>query len=59
VWSASGATTRVAPSMPDASTIVRRMSLRGEGNQMPPIATEETDPTGIATVRAWIASLPP
>src|SRR5262249_17476654 len=28
-------------------------------DQMPPLATEDPDTTGIATVNAWIATLPP
>jgi hypothetical protein len=35
------------------------MSARGNKDQMPPLATELTDSTGISEVRAWIASLPP
>jgi hypothetical protein len=56
-WRGGAITQRVAPGDPDASAIVARMSLRGN-DQMPPLATEETDPTGISKVRAWIASLP-
>jgi hypothetical protein len=47
---------RVAPGDPAASGIVYRMSARGSMTQMPPLATEHTDPDGIAAVRAWIAA---
>lgn len=40
------------------SAAIQRMGMRTAGNQMPPLATEITDPTGIATVSAWINSLP-
>jgi hypothetical protein len=48
---------RVAPSHEALSGIVGRMSRRGAGEQMPPVGTKVTDPTGLATVRAWINSL--
>jgi cytochrome c553 len=57
-WRGGVITKRVAPGDPDASAIVARMSARGTDDQMPPLATEEIDPTGIAAVRAWIGSLP-
>ncbi len=58
-WRGGAITKRVSPGDPDASAIVARMSARGNEDQMPPLATEETDPTGIVRVRAWIAALPP
>ena len=58
-WRGGAITKRVFPGDPDASAIVARMSARGNEDQMPPLATEEIDPTGIAKVRAWIAALPP
>ena len=58
-WRGGAITERVVPGDPDASAIVARMSARGDDNQMPPLATEVIDPTGIAKARAWIASLPP
>ena len=58
-WRGGAITKRVLPGDPDASAIVARMSARGNEDQMPPLATEENDPTGIAKVRAWIAALPP
>ena len=57
-WRGGAITKRVSPGDPDASAIVARMSARGNEDQMPPLATEENDPTGIAKVRAWIAALP-
>lgn len=36
-----------------------RMTLRYHENQMPPIGTEETDPTGLETIGSWIQTLPP
>jgi hypothetical protein len=47
-----------------ASAMSYRMALRGmfDGvaaqDQMPPLATEHPDPTGIAAVNAWINTLP-
>ena len=66
-WSARSSSTgaavsspdRVVPGSPDSSAVVARMSMRGSDDQMPPLATEETDPTGLEKVRAWIAALPP
>ena len=58
-WRGGAITQRVVPADPDASAIVARMSARGNKDQMPPLATESTDATGISKVRAWIASLPP
>lgn len=55
-------TRRLIPGDPDKSALSYRMGLRsGNGvlaDQMPPIATEMTDPNALATVRAWIASMP-
>jgi len=58
-WRGGAITVRVAPGSPDDSAIVARMAMRGSDNQMPPLATEIVDPTGLELVRAWIASLPP
>jgi hypothetical protein len=33
------------------------MSVRGDKVGMPPLATEHTDPDGMAIVRAWISGL--
>ncbi|HEY0189601.1 MAG TPA: hypothetical protein VGC42_00670 [Kofleriaceae bacterium] len=51
-----GATQRVAPGSPDNSAIIRRMSIRGDG-QMPFIGTNTVDATGVAAVRTWITSM--
>lgn len=56
-FSAPGITTRIAPSDPDASCVAYRPSVRGNAQQMPPLATELTDDAGVASVRAWISSL--
>lgn len=48
---------RVAPGDPDHSALVVRMSARGNVDQMPPLATEHVDASGLAAVRAWIAAL--
>ena len=50
---------RVSPGDPTASAIVARMMTRGSEDAMPPIATEEVDPAGLAAVTAWITSLGP
>ncbi|HEY3592644.1 MAG TPA: hypothetical protein VGL13_02180, partial [Polyangiaceae bacterium] len=58
-WRGGAITLRVSPAQPDMSGILVRMLARGNRDQMPPLATEITDPIGIAAVRAWIASLQP
>ena len=50
---------RVVPGHAANSGIIGRMSRRGAGEQMPPIGTNLVDPTGLATVKAWINSLDP
>jgi hypothetical protein len=52
-----GAAERILSGDPDASAVILRMSTRMPGDQMPPVATELTDPTGIAAVRTWIEAL--
>jgi len=49
---------RIVSGDPTMSAIIWRMSNRGNPDQMPPLATEITDPTGIATVSTWITGLP-
>jgi len=56
-YRASPLTLRVAPRDPDRSALLHRMLERGTGSQMPPLATEAIDPTGVAIVGAWIESL--
>jgi hypothetical protein len=48
---------RVNPAHEALSGIIGRMSRRGAGEQMPPVGTKLTDPTGLAAVRTWIESL--
>src|SRR5262249_54427778 len=54
-------TRRIVPGDPDASSIVDRMSQRGDDelvpDQMPPLATRAVDEKGLAAVRAWVESL--
>ena len=53
-WRGGAITLRVAPGQPDQSAIVARMSVRGNDDQMPPLATELVDSTGLDTIRQWI-----
>ncbi|HWP05206.1 MAG TPA: hypothetical protein VNN72_05665 [Polyangiaceae bacterium] len=52
-----GADSIIAPGEPDKSSVVLRMQLRGDEDQMPPIASEEVDTTGVDAVSAWIDDL--
>lgn len=56
-WLGHGFTTRIVAGDPDNSAVLYRMTQRAVNMQMPPIATEVSDPTGIALVRTWIESL--
>jgi hypothetical protein len=58
-WRGGSIVWRVAPGQPDKSAVVARMSARGNDDQMPPLATEVADSTGLDAVRAWITSLSP
>jgi hypothetical protein len=58
-WRGGAISVRVAPGQPDGSAIVARMSARGNDNQMPPLATELVDSTGLDTIRQWISGLSP
>ncbi|HVY38873.1 MAG TPA: hypothetical protein VHM31_13100 [Polyangia bacterium] len=49
---------RIARQDPDASLLYHLITNRGQGNQMPPIATAVVDPEGTARVGAWIRKLP-
>jgi hypothetical protein len=49
-------TLRIAAGDPERSGLYHRMSLRGPMKQMPPLATELVDDTGLSQVRAWIES---
>jgi hypothetical protein len=51
-------TTRVVPRDVGASALFHRAASRGVEAQMPPVATEITDPDGLAVLGAWIDSLP-
>ncbi len=57
-WRGGDIKLRVSPGHPDQSAVIVRMSARGDMNQMPPLATEVVDPTGLDAVRQWIAGLP-
>jgi hypothetical protein len=50
---------RITPGSPDQSAVYHRMSSRAPNVQMPPIATELADTSGIASVSSWIAGLSP
>jgi hypothetical protein len=53
----SGADQIVVPGEPEVSAMFMRMNQRNTEDQMPEIATEVVDPTGLAAVRAWIESV--
>jgi hypothetical protein len=57
-WRGGAITLRVAPGAPDMSALIARMKSRTPRQQMPPLATELVDPTGIEAVSAWISTLP-
>jgi hypothetical protein len=57
-WRGGNITLRVDPGSPDTSGIFVRMHARGTMDQMPPIASEIVDSTGVELVRQWIAALP-
>jgi len=50
-----GATRRVVPGDPDASSLLYRMASRRPSSQMPPLGTALADTDAIELVRAWIA----
>jgi len=49
---------RVVPHDPNKSALYFRMQERGSKDQMPPLATERPDPTGLDLLGRWIQSLP-
>lgn len=53
----SGAEQIIVPGQPDVSAMFMRMNQRNTEDQMPEIATEEIDPTGLGYVRTWIESI--
>lgn len=50
---------RIVPGVPEESGVIGRMSVRGRGEQMPPIAVETIDVEGRAKVATWISRLKP
>jgi hypothetical protein len=56
-WINRGYTTRIVAGDPDNSAVFVRMSSRVMNVQMPPLATEHTDPNGLDLLRTWITSL--
>lgn len=46
----------LVPGKPEESILYRRMSLRGVGDQMPPIATNFVDTDGLSLIETWIKS---
>ncbi len=57
-WMTGGAIQRVAPGSVATSAVHLRMNTRVSINQMPPLATEQIDVDGLATITAWINALP-
>lgn len=55
----AGAGKRIAPSDPSNSAIVRRMSVRGNYDQMPLIGSEIVHDAGVSTVTSWVNSIAP
>ncbi len=49
---------RIAPGDPNASLLVALISNRGEGNQMPPIASRIVDGADVENVVTWIRRMP-
>ena len=49
---------RIAGQEPDASCALYAMMARGSREQMPPLASKVVDDAGVATVTAWIMTLP-
>jgi hypothetical protein len=48
----------VVPGSPDTSAMYLRMNQRGTEDEMPQLGSELVDPSGIASIRAWIQSIP-
>lgn len=53
----SGAEAIVVPGQPDVSAMFMRMNQRNTLDQMPAVASELVDATGLAAIRAWILSI--
>ena len=45
-------TARIEPGQPEASSIIYRMSQRGNNAQMPPLGSEQVDESGLEAVRS-------
>jgi hypothetical protein len=52
------ATKRVVPGSFADSAIYQRFMAKMAAHTIPPLATEDVDPTGQAAMEAWIESLP-
>jgi hypothetical protein len=57
-WRHPTLTTRVVPGDAAASAVTARMMSRATKDQMPPLATEMIDPTGVDVITRWIMALP-
>ena len=55
----AGAGKRIDPMNPNNSAIVRRMSVRGNYDQMPLIGSEIVHTAGVSTVTSWVNSIAP
>lgn len=55
----AGAGKRITPMDPNASAIVRRMSTRGNYDQMPLIGSEIVHDAGVSTVTSWVNTIAP
>lgn len=53
----TGTTHRIVPGDLIASGVYARMQSRGADYSMPPLGTEDADPSGLAAVESWIMSL--
>ena len=58
LFNVAGVTARIEPGKPEQSSLVLRMEERGNNAQMPPLASEKSDPVGLKALRDWIESLP-
>jgi hypothetical protein len=56
-WMHPGINAIVVPGDPASSSLYYRMTVRGDMDQMPPLASEITDPAGIDLVGTWIKGL--
>jgi hypothetical protein len=50
---------RIKSGDPSQSLVVKLADVRGDEDQMPPLATHVIDRQGVDAVKAWIAALPP